>query len=74
MILEKTLNARIGIIARCDNTELGVMTVDFFRNLMIQNMLQEVVRRKLPARGCEMIDFCVVRFKACRKRIITVPG
>lgn len=35
MILEEALNARIGIIARCDNTGLGVMTVDFFRNLMI---------------------------------------
>jgi hypothetical protein len=39
MILEKALNARIGIIARCDNTGLGVMTVDFFRNLMVQKVL-----------------------------------
>src|ERR1700722_17596282 len=31
------LNARIGIIARCDNS--GVMTVDFFRNLMVQKVL-----------------------------------
>src|SRR5689334_9650502 len=35
MILEKSLNARIGIIARCDNTGLGMMTVDFFRNVMV---------------------------------------
>jgi glycosyltransferase involved in cell wall biosynthesis len=39
MILKKALNARIGIIARCDNTGLGVMTVDFFRNLMVQKVL-----------------------------------
>ena len=39
MILEKALNARIGIIARCDNTGLGVMTVDFFRNLVVQKVL-----------------------------------
>jgi hypothetical protein len=39
MILEKALNARIGIITRCDNTGLGVMTVDFFRNLMVQKVL-----------------------------------
>jgi len=39
MILEKALNARIGIIARCDNTGLGMMTVDFFRNLMVQKVL-----------------------------------
>src|SRR5437588_13058307 len=39
MIIEKPLNARLGIIARCDNTGLGVMTVDFFRNLMVQKVL-----------------------------------
>jgi glycosyltransferase involved in cell wall biosynthesis len=39
MILEKALRARIGIIARCDNTGLGVMTVDFFRNLTVQKVL-----------------------------------
>jgi glycosyltransferase involved in cell wall biosynthesis len=39
MILDKALNARIGIIARCDNTGLGVMTVDFFRNLTVQKVL-----------------------------------
>src|SRR5206468_10467585 len=36
---EQALNARIGIIDRCDNTGLGVMTVDFFRNLMVQKVL-----------------------------------
>jgi glycosyltransferase involved in cell wall biosynthesis len=39
MVLEKSLNARIGIIAVCDNTGLGVMTVDFFRNLIVQKVL-----------------------------------
>jgi len=39
MILDKTLNARIGIIAVCDNTGLGVMSVDFFRNLVVQKVL-----------------------------------
>jgi glycosyltransferase involved in cell wall biosynthesis len=37
--LKKPLSARIGIIARCDNTGLGVMTVDFFRNLVVQKVL-----------------------------------
>jgi glycosyltransferase involved in cell wall biosynthesis len=39
VILEKSLNARIGIVAVCDNTGLGVMAVDFFRNLMVQKVL-----------------------------------
>ena len=39
MMLEEALNARIGIIAQCDNTGLGVMAVDFFRNLMVQKVL-----------------------------------
>ena len=39
MISEKPLHARIGIIARCDNTGLGVMTVDFFQNIVVQKVL-----------------------------------
>jgi glycosyltransferase involved in cell wall biosynthesis len=39
MILNKALNARIGIIAVCDNTGLGVISVDFFRNLVVQKVL-----------------------------------
>jgi glycosyltransferase involved in cell wall biosynthesis len=39
VILDEGLNARIGIIGRCDNTGLGVMTVDFFQNLMVQKVL-----------------------------------
>lgn len=32
-------NVRIGIIARCDNSGLGVMTFDFFRNLVVSKVL-----------------------------------
>ena len=32
-------NVRIGIVARCDNGGLGVMTFDFFRNLMVEKVL-----------------------------------
>jgi len=39
MISEKSVTARIGIIAVCDNTGLGVMTVDFFRNITVQKVL-----------------------------------
>lgn len=32
-------NFRMGIVARCDNSGLGVMTFDFFRNFLVEKVL-----------------------------------
>src|SRR5262245_57794656 len=53
-------NARIGIIARCDNTGLGVMSVDFFRNLVVQKVLIIPTPTNYVDRLCARVGVSVI--------------